>query len=117
MSETKLVNANPKTKEEWAEFWEKNKILAEKIKKAGESYITFSNEQFKNFIAEMSTGDKKMFMQKMRGTLQFYKKILSEPYYEKNKKGDRYNDAYRKYKLIGEKGKLISQIIKSEENE
>jgi hypothetical protein len=117
MSENKLQKANPKTKEEWDEFWEKNKILAEKIKKAGDSYITLSNEEFKNFIADMSTADKKVFMQKMRSTLQFYKKIVSEPYYEKNKKGDRYYDAFRKYELINEKGKLISQIIKKEENE
>jgi len=117
MNEKKVLKSNPKTKEEWEVFWEKNRILAEKLKKAGESYITLDNNEFKNFISDMSTADKKMFVQKMRGNLQFYKKVISEPHYQKNKKGERYNDAFNKYQLINAKGKLISQIIKSEENE
>jgi hypothetical protein len=107
-TKTKLKEA-----EDWTAYFEKDKALSAQIKKALFSYADMSEAEFKNFVADMTVEQKKIFLQKMRGEMMFYKRITEEPYYKENSKGQRYNEAKRKYSSINSKGKLLaSQIIK-----
>lgn len=101
---------------DWQQYWQENKKLEDKIRKASFTYVDMSEQEFRNMIAEMNKEQAELFINKMRGEKNFYKKILDEDYYKENKKGYRYQDALKKYKSINEKGKIIAAYIKSFDN-
>lgn len=113
----KQVKSNPKSAEEWAMFHQKNKEFSEKLSQmtAKKTYIQMTNEEFKNFIADMSDADKRIFIEQMKSTRNFYKRIINEDFYKDHKKGHRYNESLANYNSINEKGKIISQTLKKDQ--
>lgn len=105
---------NPKTAEEWAEYWRENAKLEAKIKESNTSYIDLSDIEFKNSISNLSQDELKKMLESMRSTMRFYKKILEEPYYVEHpekKKTFRYEESLRCATSINSKGKLVHSLI------
>jgi len=106
--------SNPKTAEEWAEYWKKNAELEEKIKQSNTSYVDLSDIEFKNSIINLSQEELGSLLSQMRSTMNFYKKVLAEPYYVEHpekKKTFRYEESFRCATSINSKGKIVSSLI------
>ena len=109
-----MTSKRPTTKEEWAEHWKRYSELSEKIKESMKHYSDLDDVEFKNSISEFTHDELKELLQKMRGEMNFYKKIVQEPYYVENpekKSTMRYTDALQKATSINSKGKIVFSLI------
>lgn len=111
MTQTK---SNPKTKEEWDEYFRKDKALTERLKNNQSSYLDLSDQDFTEVVKGYSQEKLKAFLVKMRDTRMFYRKVLEEAYYTEHpekKKTDRYLSSTKLYDSVNRKGKIVNSLI------
>lgn len=109
-----MTSKEPRSKEEWAEHWKQYNELREKIKESMKHYSDLDDTEFKNSISEFTQEELKALLEKMRGEMNFYKKIVQEPYYvEHPEKKDtmRYQEAFQRATSINTKGKIVFSLI------
>lgn len=106
----------PKSAEEWKEHDVQNEALIREIKEKESSYVDMDDITFKNSLVGMNKEFLEHFLHSMRITRDFYKKVLTEPYYVEHpekKSTYRYEDAHRKYESINSKGKVVQSLIQN----
>ena len=114
MAQKANTKFNPKSKEDWDEFNKANKAFAERLKVNLQTYHYLSDIEFKNKISSNGIEDLKKLLTSMRSERNFYKKVLTEPYYTEHpekKKTPRYEDSLLKYNSINSKGKIVLELI------